>query len=604
MRFCPAPGLPGLLSPVGARGLRCAGWTPLGHHWGGWRGARTGRYRSVAVPTSAGLGRTCHRPVRWPSGGATGTATALGSVAPGGNGWAGGSVAAVDGVPATRLGDLLAGLNGVHLSGDPRTRITSVTSDSRAVTPGALFVALPGRTRDGHRFLTDALARGAVALLAERDWDAPVPTAVVPDARRALAEAAAAFHGRPSQRLRVIGVTGTDGKTTTCHLLDHLLRAGGRRSGRIGSLGAALDGRPLPTSTSLTTPLATEVQALLAAMVRAGADDAVVEASSVGLAEHRLDAVDFDAAVVTNLTPEHLEQHGGMTAYRAAKVLLLDGVGAAGGLLVVNVTGEGARRLRPARGGARVLTCGVGAPAAERSADVRADEVRADATGSRFVLHTPWGDARVDLPLPGPVNVANAACAAAAALGLGVGLGSVAAALAEAPPVAGRMVRIDEGQQFRAYVDYAHTIAAVEALLRHLRAVHPGGRQIVVIGTGLTQDYWKRPLLAAAVVEQADIAVFTSGDDVYETPDEVVAHFAAGARSAGAVEGRGFACVPGRDLAIAHAVGLARPGDVVAVLGKGHEPTILVDGRRQPWSDEAVVRDAIRHALRPVVPAP
>lgn len=490
------------------------------------------------------------------------------------------------------LGELIQSRSDQHLEGDSRTVVTTIATDSREVVPGTLFVALRGREVDSHDFLADAVSRGACAVMVDQSAvvNVPVPRLVVSDTRAALAWVAAAFHDQPSRGLRAIGVTGTDGKTTTSHLLRRILTCAGRSAGAIGSLGASIDGQSLRSPSRLTTPLAHHVQELLAELVADGAEDVIIEASSFGLAEHRLDAITFAAAVVTNISPEHVEQHGGMQQYVRAKAELVERVAASGGLVVVNADDAVARSLLAEVDAPGQMTFAIDRP----QADVVADHIELSEDSTTFVLHSPRGSARVRLPLPGPFNVSNALAATAAAHGLGVGLDVVVQALESAPPVVGRMAQIREGQPFAVYVDFAHTLAAVRTVLDYLRLQHPEGRLVAVFGTGLVADYWKRPLMAQTLVARADLTVLTASDHTYESPDAVIDHYAQGAISAGAVLGRDFLCEPDRRRAIEVAIAGARPGDVVAVLGKGHEPSIVIHGVRQPWSEVDEVRAAVR----------
>lgn len=489
-----------------------------------------------------------------------------------------------------RLSALVDGQPGLQVVGDGGTTVTSLTSDSRRVRPGALFAALRGVRGDGHRFVAEAVDRGASAVLVQEPMPVDVPQLVALDSRVAVAHVAAAFHGHPSRRLRVIGVTGTAGKTTTGHLLEHILTRAGRRTGLLGSLGARIAGRDTPTVSRLTTPFAEDVQGVLHAMVQAGVEDAVLEASSAGLAEHRLDAIGFTGGIVTNVSAEHLEVHGGLGAYRRAKARL---AAVATEFLVVDVDDDGARRLLRDAPHHRPITVGVDS----RDAEVRAVVSERGRRHSRFELRSPAGRTQVHLPLPGRFNVSNAVCAAAAALHLGIELPAIADALASAPSVDGRMQVVDEGQPFAVYVDYAHTLAALDDVLTHLRWQHLGSRVITVFGTGLRPDSWKRPLAAQVLVRLSDVVVFTAGDSRLQPPESVVEEYAHGADAVGAVRGRDYTCVPDRRDAIGVAVDLALPGDVVAVLGKGHEGSILIGGgRTQPWSEVDVVRAALRSA--------
>lgn len=497
-------------------------------------------------------------------------------------------------VTPMRLADLVRDLPGLTVVGDPATLITTVVADSRSVVPGAMFVALSGTRHDGRSFAREAVGRGAHALVLQVPVDLDVVQVLAEDCGAVLPELAARIYRNPSRRLRVTAVTGTDGKTTTGHVLEHLLRSAGRRTGVIGSLGTCVNGRELGLRDSLTTPRADDVQYVLSAMVRSGVQEAIVEASSAGLARGRLDQLNVDAAVITNITDEHLEAHGGRESYSAAKGLLLQRVMRSGGSLVLNDDDRGCRLLRERLGPGRWVTYGVHSP----RADVRATDIDLSPSSSRFTLHTPTESRRVQVGLPGRFNVANVLAAATAALDGGIGLDEVTSALHSTPAVPGRMTPVDEGQPFAVWVDYAHTIAAVGTVLAFLRANYPQGRLIVVLGSGRHLDHWKRGHLVEALVAGSDLAVLTVSDAVWESSREVVLDLARAASSAGGVEGRDFVAEPDRGAAIEYAVRSARPGDVVAVLGKGHETHIDIDGRSAPWSDESAVRGALRRVVR------
>lgn len=486
------------------------------------------------------------------------------------------------------IADLARVVPGARLQGDPGTPVTAVVADSRQVVPGAVFVALEGEHHDGRDFIPDALAAGATAIVVDRPVDARVVQLVADDPRAALPHLAATVYGNPSGHLRVTGVTGTDGKTTTCRFLDHILSATGRRTGRMDSLGVVVDGHEVRPCGPLTTAQADDVQWLLYEMVRAGAQDAIVEASSAGLSAHRLDAVRFRVGIITNITDEHLEDHGGVEAYHAAKALLVEKVAAEGGVVIANGDDPRCRTLLAACDVTRLSFS-----LRPTGSDVCADRIELGASGSRFTLCTPYGKRRVAIGPPGGFNVANALAAASAALALGIDLDSLTAALQTLPAVEGRMTVIDEGQPFRIYVDYAHTIAGIASVLAHLRARHPEGRLIAVMASGFHRDHWKRPQIAKTLIAGADLVIFTGSDVVWGTPAEVLAQLSTAARDSGAVEGQDFLTVANRRAAIDVALRAAGPQDTVALLGKGHEPTIIIDGERQPWSEVAEVKRAI-----------
>ncbi len=487
-----------------------------------------------------------------------------------------------------RLADVVP--DGARLVGDGGTVVSDVAYDSRLVRPGSLFAALVGGDVDGHAFVPDAIARGAAALLVEREVAAPVPQLVVPSSRAALADVAAEFFGQPSAELDVVGVTGTDGKTTTAFLVDHLLRAGGLRTGMVGTVAVRVGETLLAHETRQTTPESADIQRYLRQMVDAGSDWGILEATSHGLAMHRLDRVRFAIGAVTNVTHEHLDFHGTVEAYRRAKGILFERTGAAGGALVVNADDEGARSLLAFGGGGSILRYAVH----DAAADLRAVDVVSDGAGSRFRLEGPGGRAApVRLPLIGEFNVANALCAAAIALAAGVELPAIAEALGRAPAVPGRMAAIAAGQPFAVVVDYAHTPDALAKVLRLLRRLQPGGRLAVVFGSAGERDVEKRPRQGAVAAQLADFAVFTSEDPRHEDAAAIIAAIAAGAAAAGGREGETYVRVVDRRAAFERALGWAGTGDCVLLAGKGHEGSIIWGREKRPWDEAAVAREVL-----------
>ena len=388
--------------------------------------------------------------------------------------------------------------------------------------------------------------------------------------------------------LRVVGVTGTDGKSTTTHLVESVLAASGATVSAVSTVARSLAGRRRPATGRLTTPEADEVASVLAAAEEAGCRWAVLETSSHGLALGRVDAVPFDVGVVTNVTHEHLDFHGSPAAYRRAKGILLDRVGERGGTVVVHVDDPGAASLLAERRGLAAVRCGTGP-----DADVRADDVRPDGWGTRFVLRTPAGDAPVRLTLPGGFNVANALCAAGVGVVAGLDVAAVATGLESFVPLPGRMQRVEAGQPFTLVVDYAHTPAALEAVLPVLRRLHPDGRLILVVGSAGERDRLKRPWMGHLAARLADVVVLTVEDPRGEDPGTPVSELAAGALAAGAVEGHTLHRVIDRRDAIGRAVGLARAGDCVVLAGKGHEGSIEWADHVEAWDEVAVATEAL-----------
>jgi UDP-N-acetylmuramoyl-L-alanyl-D-glutamate--2,6-diaminopimelate ligase len=470
--------------------------------------------------------------------------------------------------------------------GMPVGEVRALAYDSRAVTAGTLFFAVPGVHVDGHDFTRAAAAAGAIGVVVEREIDGvDVPQLVVDRTRRALADAADAWFARPSERLEVIGITGTDGKTTTSFLAVELLRAGGRRPGLIGTVAVDIGDERMPNEDRNTTPESLELQGLLAQMVAAGNESVVMEATSHGLALERTRNCRFDVGVVTSVTSEHLEFHGSLEAYRSAKARLVQEAPTA----ILN-TDDDAYAFFRERARDRVLTYGIDA-----DADLRATELVADAFGSRFTLVAPDWSGEVSTPMPGRFNVSNALAALAIAHVEGVAWPVAVEALARTAGVPGRMERIDAGQPFAVVVDYAHTADSLGKVLRMLRPV-THGRLIAVFGSAGERDPTKRPAMGRVGAELADLTVVTDEDPRLEDPRAINEAIADGARAAGAVDGESLMVIDDRREAISHAIGLAREGDVVLLAGKGHETSIFYGGAKLRWDDREVARDALAAA--------
>ncbi len=447
----------------------------------------------------------------------------------------------------------------------PPVEVRALAYDNRAVEPGTAFFAVPGFKRDGHDFAPDAVARGAVALVVQRPLGLGVPEVVVPDVRAAMAPAAARLHGDPTRELQVVGITGTNGKTTTAYLVRALLEAAGRRTGLLGTVATVVGGVEEPAIR--TTPEAVDLQRTFRAMLDGGDRACAMEVSSHALELGRANAIHWSAAVFTNLSQDHLDFHPDMEAYFAAKRRLFE---LAEGPKVVVVDDEYGARL--AREFPEAVTV-----ALDRDADLRPRGGRLDGRP-------------LEVPLPGRFNVLNALCAVAVARELGVDDDTIFAALPQARVAPGRFEPVEEGQDFTVLVDYAHTPEALANVLRAAREVARGGRVVVVFGAGGDRDRAKRPLMGAAAAEGADVVVVTSDNPRSEDPQLVISDVVRGARTAQAVIDR-------RE-AIEYAIGLAGPGDVVVVAGKGHEQgQELADGVKVPFDDVTVAREALRARL-------
>jgi UDP-N-acetylmuramoyl-L-alanyl-D-glutamate--2,6-diaminopimelate ligase len=456
--------------------------------------------------------------------------------------------------------------------------LRGLTTDSREVEAGSLFVAVRGSQQDGHRFAAAALDRGAAALVVERALDLSAPQIVVRDGRLAALALARAWYGEPARRLRLAGVTGTSGKTTTTLLIRHLLNGRGT-AGSIGTLGAVDgDGRPVrSTAGALTTPGPVDLQATLAGLASRGVDLVALETSSHSLDQGRLDGLVFASAVFTNLTREHLDYHPTMEDYRAAKLRLLDLLAPDGGVAV--------NRDDPAweaiGDGARVISFG-----AHPDAALRASAPTLGPTGSRFRVEGRFGTADVALPLPGEFNVANALAATACALGLGLELGDAVDRLADAPQVPGRMERIAERPAV-VIRDYAHKPDALERVLRSLRPL-TRGRLIALFGCGGDRDRGKRPIMGRIAAELSDLVVVTSDNPRTEDPERILDEI-----TAGIPPGRPCRRLADRREAIRWALAEAGPGDTLLLAGKGHETYQIVGSEHRPFDERAIVLEQL-----------
>jgi UDP-N-acetylmuramoyl-L-alanyl-D-glutamate--2,6-diaminopimelate ligase len=493
-----------------------------------------------------------------------------------------------------RFSELLDGIADAERFGDD-VEIAAICEDSRLVAPGALFVAVPGYVSDGHRFLSQALRSGAAALLVQRDSVDPStierPFAIAANTRAALARVAANFYRRPGSKLRMVGVTGTDGKTTTCHLINAILEASGSTTGLIGTVEFKAGDQTSPNESRLTTPSAPAVQHLLASMLDAGAEYAVVESTSHGLELRRLDSCDYDVAVFTNLTPDHLDQHGTFEAYRAAKGRLFEMLGESSTksgrrYAVLNRDDPNFDYFRD-RSAAPVVSYGLSA-----DADIRAANVRGRAAASQFLVSAAGRSFTVDLPMPGLFNVSNALAAVTVGLQEGIDEELIAESLNAFEGVPGRMERIDSGQPFGVIVDYAHTGDALRKVLATLR---PGtsGRIIAVFGSAGERGHSRRSGMAGAAADLADFTVLTDEDPRSEDPMSIVDEMAATLRRAGRSEPNDYLRVLDRQEAIFEAMRRATTGDIVLVAGKGHEQSIEAKGRKIAWDDRLAARQAL-----------
>jgi UDP-N-acetylmuramoyl-L-alanyl-D-glutamate--2,6-diaminopimelate ligase len=463
----------------------------------------------------------------------------------------------------------------VAVRGDLPDWVGSATDDSRRVRVGDLFVAVRGSERDGHAFLGRARDAGAAAAVLEDPADWPLPAIVVRDGRRAAAVVAAAACDWPARRLRLLGVTGTNGKSTTVHVLRHLLDDFGGRAASIGTIGVLVgsEGRAVPETSGLTTPGPIELQQVLRRLVDDGVRHVAVEVSSHALDQRRVDGLMFDAVVFTNLTRDHLDYHGSMASYRSAKARLADCL-APGGTLVVNANDSAWRALKTK---SRRLTFGT-----RGSTDVRARDVRFTPDGTQWTLDVAGTAQNVVLPLIGDFNVMNALGASAAAWSLGLAPETIASRLSRVPQVPGRLELLRRAPAVLR--DYAHTPDALE---RALAAVRPftRGRLIVVFGAGGDRDKGKRPLMGAIAERLADVAIVTSDNPRTENPERILDDIEAGMKR------RQHERIEDRRAAIARALVLAGPNDVVVLAGKGHETYQVRGTEKLPFDEKAIVAE-------------
>ncbi len=518
------------------------------------------------------------------------------------------------------LSSLLRALPAYEIHNARDVEITRVTPDSRQVIPGALFVAIPGVNVDGARFIPDALARGAAAIVTESriTHHASLPTITVPDARSALAHLSAAWHDFPSRKLRVIGVTGTDGKTTTCRLIASVLESARHRVGAITTVSATIGDQEIDTGLHTTTPDAPDVQRYLAQMVDAGAEYAVIEATSEGLAQRRLDAVEFDVAVVTNITHEHLYFHKTWENYRDAKAMLFRALATSyrkprtAKVAVLNADDhargvfdylraiETDEQIIYSTNDQRRMTednqCS--AVSGRRSAvSIFARAIQHSSHGLRFTAVTPHGELEIESPLIGRYNVANILAAIGAGMARRVPFDALRDGIARVRGVSGRMEVLqsfDSAQDapFTAIVDFAHTPNALQNALETAREL-AHNRVIVVFGCAGLRDVQKRALMGEIAGKLADKIVVTAEDPRTESLDAINAQIVEGLERAGRRAREDYFIVDDRAEAIAFAIQMARAGDVVIVCGKGHERSMCFGTTEIPWSDQDAVRAAL-----------
>ncbi|GAB4227980.1 MAG: UDP-N-acetylmuramoyl-L-alanyl-D-glutamate--2,6-diaminopimelate ligase [Deltaproteobacteria bacterium] len=494
-----------------------------------------------------------------------------------------------------RLARLLADTGVASPGPAGELEIGGIRVDSRSVRPGDLFVAVPGTRVDGHAFLAEAARAGASAALVEREIPSPpLPVVRVPSTAAALPKVAVSFHGDPSAKLRVAGITGTNGKTTTTYLLEGILAHAGRVPAVIGTIDYRVGGTFLRKG--LTTPFPHEIQEVMAESLALGATDVLMEVSSHSASQGRIEGVRFDIGVFTNLTRDHLDFHGDMESYFAAKARFFREYLPSGGKkagIAVNADDPYGERL--AREFPSALTFGV-----SRARDIHPEEMETDWDGTRMLLATPAGPLPLRSALIGAHNVSNIMAAVAGAFLLSVGNDAVAAGIRSVEAIPGRLEAIPNGRGIHVFVDYAHTPDGMDRVLSTLRGL-TDGRLIAVFGCGGNRDRGKRPEMGRVAALRSDVVVVTSDNPRNEDPREILADIVPGLASEGFVESKGpagwrdgfFRVEADRTAAIALALSLAEPGDTVAIVGKGHEDVQIIGDRRLPFDDRRAVRDLL-----------
>ncbi len=498
-----------------------------------------------------------------------------------------------------RLSEIYKALHIELPDGQDDVEITSLTVDSRQVQNGSCFVAVPGSELDGHDFIPDAVERGAAAIVGEHSLSGlAAPYVQVEESRLAWAQLAAAWHGYPARSLVMVGVTGTDGKSTTCNLLFQVLQQAGIPTGMITTVNVVIGDEVSDTGLHVTTPDAFEVQGYLRRMVEAGLTHCILETTSHGLAQHRVSACDFDIAVVTNITHEHLDYHGSVEDYRQAKARLFRSLHDSYPKPQIEVRRGILNRDDSSYALLHELTqVSQVTYAIEGEADVFARDIVSEATGLRLEVHGDGYQTPISSALIGRYNVYNILAAFTAAVsGLGIDPEVAASGIANLRAVPGRMEVIDLGQPFLAIVDFAHTPNALRQALKTAREL-TDGQVICVFGSAGLRDREKRRLMAGVSAELADRTVLTAEDPRTESLDGILEEMAAGVREHGLREGEQFWRVPDRGEALRLALSLANPGDLVVACGKGHEQSMCFGTIEYPWDDRTAMRAALSDYL-------
>lgn len=491
-----------------------------------------------------------------------------------------------------KLKALLADIPHGDVSGDLDVDIHGVHSDSRRIKKGDLFIAIRGEKSDGHQFIEDAVKAGAAAIVVDEKSSSfhGVAKIQVSDCRLVLAKLAAKFYGHPSRQLKVVGITGTNGKTTTTYLVSGILEAAGLKTGIIGTITYKIGNRELPAPN--TTPGADQLQELFTQMLHANLKAVVMEVSSHSLVQHRVEEIDWDAAVFTNLTRDHLDYHKTMEAYFDAKKILfkqLDPLRKKPAAILNFDDEKGPELTKILKPGVRSLSYGINA-----KADLRAENIEQSVNGCKFNLVSGGVTTRISTSLCGTHNVANCLAAAGTALSLGIDFTTIQKGLESVKNIPGRLERVPAAPEtpFAVFVDYAHTDDALKNVLGTLKPLTKG-KLIVVYGCGGNRDTTKRPLMAKVAEELADFSVVTTDNPRFEEPEEIIKQIVVGYSSS-----KNYETVVDRREGIAHAISLARPGDVVLLAGKGHETYQEVKGVKSPFDDRKIAAQILEQLNR------
>ncbi|MEI7731447.1 MAG: UDP-N-acetylmuramoyl-L-alanyl-D-glutamate--2,6-diaminopimelate ligase [Verrucomicrobiota bacterium] len=485
-----------------------------------------------------------------------------------------------------QLKQLLQAVPTLKIEGTVDREVTGITYDSRRVTPGVVFVAVPGQNVDGHEFINSAIDRGASAIICERNgFSSPRATKIkVADAREAMAHAAAVFYGRPADRLKLIGITGTNGKTTVAFMVRQMLEISGVHTGLISTVRYEIGARLIPAHR--TTPEALDIHQLFDQMVRAQCQACVMEVSSHALEQKRVAGIAYDVALFTNLTQDHLDYHGTMENYYLAKEKLFRA--APGGKkqsAVINIDDGCGARLSKATDFAIQMTYGL-----SESAQLRATKVELGKDGTRFTVEAPEHSFDIRMPLIGRHNIYNALAAIGAGLVLKLEVAAIRTALSQMPPVPGRLESVPCGQPFGVYVDYAHTDDALSNVLKTVRELTPNGRVLLLFGCGGSRDKGKRSKMGRVAAELADFSLITSDNPRKESAAEIAAQIDAGFRE---VRSDGYQLELDRRRAIVEILRQARPGDSVLLAGKGHETYQEFEDSVVPFDDRVYARETL-----------